>query len=240
MCAAYLVNRLPVMHKNGIIPFAKYHTDNTEVLSHKNLRTFGCAAYASAPKVNRDGKLAPTTISGVMVGYAENWKAYRIYHPQDNKTHESNQVSFDETVFPLWNPVASHNAYDSATSATKDIPHYVPSGGRDAATMSPVSFRPLDLNKGVTATGPEVKAPVTISKSMEATSDTKEVAMLDVQSNASEKRVLKPQQAPMGDYGGILREIQQTQQTQQALLESIMNGEVRLLAPDTAGGDFTV
>lgn len=36
-------------------------------LSH--LRVFGCAAYVTLPSTYRDGKLLPTSVTGVIVGY---------------------------------------------------------------------------------------------------------------------------------------------------------------------------
>ncbi|CCK71153.1 uncharacterized protein KNAG_0G00963 [Huiozyma naganishii CBS 8797] len=142
-CAVYLINRLPVVSHNDMIPWSKWKTDWNKRVTLDHLRTFGCAAYATLPHTNRDGKLASTAISGVMVGYAENRKGYRIYHPASDKTYVSNQVTFDENLFPLANTDASHKAYDFGSSAIRGVPSYPSTSGR-LTTSEPSCSNPLD------------------------------------------------------------------------------------------------
>ncbi|CCK72699.1 uncharacterized protein KNAG_0L00780 [Huiozyma naganishii CBS 8797] len=121
-CAVYLLNRSPVLHKRNLIPYQRWHTDAPRSMDLSHLQVFGCLAYATLPPVLRDGKLPPTSISGVMVGYDPDHRGYRIYHPATNKTYVSTQVQFDESQYPLANTSASAQAYDFATSAPHGLP----------------------------------------------------------------------------------------------------------------------
>lgn len=53
------------------------------------------------PTQLRDGKMSPAGNEGVMVGYDMSRKAYRIFQISTGKVVSSNQVIFDENVFPL-------------------------------------------------------------------------------------------------------------------------------------------
>ena len=46
----------------------------------KHLRIFGCKVYIHIPKEKRT-KLDPSTRKGILVGYSDTSKAYRIYFP---------------------------------------------------------------------------------------------------------------------------------------------------------------
>lgn len=60
-------------------------------------------AYTTYPSQLRDGKLAPTARTAIMVGYDTNRKAYRLFDPTSQTIFSSNQVIFDEKVFPFKN-----------------------------------------------------------------------------------------------------------------------------------------
>jgi len=127
LCAAYLHNRLPILGKQGKIPFLCWNDIPTDKIKLNHLRTFGCAAYITMPEANRDGKLLPNSLKGVMVGYDSDRKAYRIYLPQTKTVATAKDVRFDENDFPLANTDASHQAYDFATGVLKGAPSYPPS-----------------------------------------------------------------------------------------------------------------
>lgn len=86
LCAAYLHNHSPIVGKGGKIPYLFWNDKPKETFNIGHLRTFGCAAYITMPIPNRDGKLLPTSLKGVMVGYDANRKAYRVYSdPETSK-----------------------------------------------------------------------------------------------------------------------------------------------------------
>ena len=43
------------------------------------LKVFGCRAFVHVPKQKRQSKLEPRAIMGIMIGYAREKKAYRIW-----------------------------------------------------------------------------------------------------------------------------------------------------------------
>lgn len=71
-CAVYLINRSPVVSKNNSIPYCLWFNIPAKDFGIAHLRIFGCTAYATLQPTLRAGKLAPTVISGVMVGYDSN------------------------------------------------------------------------------------------------------------------------------------------------------------------------
>jgi hypothetical protein len=62
-------------------------------ISH--LRIFGCIVYCHIP-VEKRTKLDPTTEKGIIVGYIETSKAYRVYIPSSKKTVECRDIKFEE------------------------------------------------------------------------------------------------------------------------------------------------
>ena len=156
LCAVYLINRTPHMGKNGSIPFTRWFGTNVKKLDVTNLRVFGCAAYAVLPPALRDGKMAPVSIAGVMVGYSEDHKGYRIYHPETNKVFVSNQVTFDETIFPLRDSKASHKAYDFAAKPLQGVPKYPDiSAGSGSMKIPPIEPAFTPVTESIVSTSPE-------------------------------------------------------------------------------------
>jgi hypothetical protein len=62
-------------------------------ISH--LRIFGCVAYCHIP-VEKRTKLDPTAKKGILVGYSETSKAYRIYIPTIKKIVLCRDAKFKE------------------------------------------------------------------------------------------------------------------------------------------------
>jgi hypothetical protein len=60
-----------------------------------HLCIFGCVVYCHIPTEKRT-KLDPTTENGILVGYNETSKAYRMYIPSTRKTVERRDVKFEE------------------------------------------------------------------------------------------------------------------------------------------------
>jgi hypothetical protein len=61
----------------------------------EHIRIFGCLNYSHVPSERRT-KLDPTTQQGILVGYSEVSKAYRIYIPSLRRVVVSRDVRFDE------------------------------------------------------------------------------------------------------------------------------------------------
>lgn len=92
--AAYLVNRSP--HRGWIdkTPLEIWSGKKPN-LSH--LRIFGCTVMMHITKRKRT-KFDPKSTKCIMIGYALNSKAYRVYDPETNKVFTSRDVVFMEDV----------------------------------------------------------------------------------------------------------------------------------------------
>jgi hypothetical protein len=60
-----------------------------------HIRIFGCLTYSHVPEEKRT-KLEPTTEKGILVGYSETSRAYRIYLPAQRKIVLRRDVRFEE------------------------------------------------------------------------------------------------------------------------------------------------
>ncbi|GFT01566.1 retrovirus-related Pol polyprotein from transposon TNT 1-94 [Trichonephila clavipes] len=90
LCFTYAWNR--ICHKNSNkTPFEKYSGRKPSVL---HLKTFGCLAYAGVPKQIRK-KFDMCAKMGIMMGYAQRTKGYRIWLIDENKLVETINVRFD-------------------------------------------------------------------------------------------------------------------------------------------------
>ncbi|PLW04690.1 hypothetical protein PCANC_28925, partial [Puccinia coronata f. sp. avenae] len=67
------------------------------------LKTFGCLAYVNIPKDKRNGKFGDTAKRGILLGYRQGIRNWRILLP-GNRVEFSHDVIFDETVFPGISP----------------------------------------------------------------------------------------------------------------------------------------
>jgi hypothetical protein len=61
----------------------------------EHIRIFGCLTYSHVPSERRT-KLDPTTQQGILVGYSEVSKAFRIYIPSLSRVVVSRDVRFEE------------------------------------------------------------------------------------------------------------------------------------------------
>ncbi|GFX44056.1 retrovirus-related Pol polyprotein from transposon RE1 [Trichonephila clavipes] len=90
LCFTYAWNR--ICHKDSNkTPFEKYSGRKPSVL---HLKPFGCLAYAGVPKQIR--KFDMRAKMGIMMGYAQRTKGYRIWLIDENKLVETINVRFDE------------------------------------------------------------------------------------------------------------------------------------------------
>ncbi|GFX93371.1 retrovirus-related Pol polyprotein from transposon TNT 1-94 [Trichonephila clavipes] len=91
LCFAYTWNR--ICHKDSNkTPFEKYSGRKPSEL---HLKPFGCLAYAGVPKQIRK-KFDMRAKMGIMMGYAQRTKGYRIWLINENKLVETIYVRFDE------------------------------------------------------------------------------------------------------------------------------------------------
>ncbi|GFT18661.1 retrovirus-related Pol polyprotein from transposon TNT 1-94 [Trichonephila clavipes] len=91
LCFTYVWNR--ICHKDGNkTPFEKYSGRKPSVL---HLKPFGCLACAGVPKQIRK-KFDMRAKMGIMMGYAQRTKGYRIWLIDENKLVETINVRFDE------------------------------------------------------------------------------------------------------------------------------------------------
>ncbi|GFW30843.1 retrovirus-related Pol polyprotein from transposon TNT 1-94 [Trichonephila clavipes] len=91
LCFTYAWNR--ICHKDSNkTPFEKYSGRKPSVL---HLIPFGCLAYSGVPKQIRK-KFDMRAKMGIMMGYAQRTKGYRIWLIDENKLVETINVRFDE------------------------------------------------------------------------------------------------------------------------------------------------
>ena len=92
--AVYLINRSPNTKLDFKIPEEAW---TGRKLSYKQLRTFGCEAYAHVPKDLR-AKLNFKSKKCIDVGYGLNGHfGYRLWDPKNNRIVCSSDVVFHET-----------------------------------------------------------------------------------------------------------------------------------------------
>ncbi len=91
--AAYILNRIPSI-KTEKSPFETW-TSRKPNVSH--IRIFGSRTFVHIPDAKRT-KLEAKCVEGVLVGFCENTKAYRIYIPTQHKVITSRDVIIDEMM----------------------------------------------------------------------------------------------------------------------------------------------
>ncbi|GFV73198.1 retrovirus-related Pol polyprotein from transposon TNT 1-94 [Trichonephila clavipes] len=91
LCFTYAWNRICHKDSNKTL-FEKYSGRKSSVL---HLKPFGCLAYAGVPKQIRK-KFDMRAKMGIMMGYAQRTKGYRIWLIDENKLVETINVRFDE------------------------------------------------------------------------------------------------------------------------------------------------
>lgn len=96
--AVYLENITPVASRGFSKPHELWFGEPPR---HDHLRVFGCLAYVHIGKERRLSKFADTAAHGVILGYQEGHRNYRIWLLHEKRVVYSHDVVFNETVFPL-------------------------------------------------------------------------------------------------------------------------------------------
>jgi hypothetical protein len=97
---------LTAMATTNCLPsIGKSKTSPLELLFGKSpnmsfFRPFGCKAWVVKPNQLRGSKFDPISWEGIMIGYSNNYLAYRIVRKDDKKIFETKHAYFDESSFP--------------------------------------------------------------------------------------------------------------------------------------------
>ncbi|TID31301.1 hypothetical protein CANINC_000106, partial [Pichia inconspicua] len=146
--AEFLVNRYPTPVLNGTSPFSLWHKRAPD---YSIMHTFGCHCMVLVPPEKRSNIFSPVSIAAIFVGYSPTHKAYRVFVPQFDDIFISNNVRFDDSQFPMLNPM-NHSIQSGslASVSSSDIFFGRPAGGIPASAAvitSPVlsdSYVPSD------------------------------------------------------------------------------------------------
>jgi hypothetical protein len=108
--AVYLQNRSPHKVLGRMTPEEAFTGKRPEI---GHLRIFGCLVYCHVPTEKRT-KLEPTAEKGILVGYSETSKAYRVYIPALRKTVVRRDVRFEEdrALRKSWTDVSRRTSSD--------------------------------------------------------------------------------------------------------------------------------
>lgn len=95
LSAVHIINRLPTPLLSFKTPFERLYN---KLPSFSHLRTIGCLAYATNPRVAH--KFSPRAIKCVFIGYPVGQKAYKLFELSTRRVFTSRDVIFHENVFP--------------------------------------------------------------------------------------------------------------------------------------------
>jgi transposase InsO family protein len=149
--AAYLTNLTGASANGGVTPFELWFGSKPSV-SH--LREIGCRAFALIPTNNP--KVHHRSLPCMLIGYAPNSKAFRLWDPPSNKIFNSYHVSFIEdrelpsspaqrdTTSPITQPsTPSHPAFPPVSfSHLLQAPHVTITSQDPVTPQAPVSIIP--------------------------------------------------------------------------------------------------
>ncbi|GFX80986.1 retrovirus-related Pol polyprotein from transposon TNT 1-94 [Trichonephila clavipes] len=114
LCFTYAWNR--ICHKDSNkTPFEKYSGRKPSVL---HLKPFGCLAYSGVPKPIRK-KFDMRAKMGIMMGYAQRTKGYRIWLIDENKLVETINDDFDRVKDSLTSRLVSKTSTETPSTSEK-------------------------------------------------------------------------------------------------------------------------
>ena len=91
--ATYIRNRIP-SGKRTETPYQIIFKERPQI---GHIKIFGSRCFVHIPDVKRR-KLDPKSLEGVLVGFCEHTKGYRVFIPSTRKVEVSLDVTIDETV----------------------------------------------------------------------------------------------------------------------------------------------
>ena len=132
--AVHLLNRAPTKALKGVTPYEAWHGKAPEV---GYLRTFGCVAFSK--DLSQLKKLDDRSIPGILIGYADGAKAYRIFDPATQRVRVSRDVVFDESRGWDWIKEGGGQAPAEEEFAVEHAWEEGTEGARTPTLVSPVS-----------------------------------------------------------------------------------------------------
>ena len=117
LCAVYVQNRA-ISSTGKVTPFELWHGSEPDV-SH--LRTFGSPVFVHVPDERRR-KLDPKAKEGIMVGYGDSSRVYKIWDPVARNIITSRDVVFDEKLIFENTSVPEEKEYYSLLPLLDDEP----------------------------------------------------------------------------------------------------------------------
>ncbi|KAI7964673.1 hypothetical protein MJO29_002771 [Puccinia striiformis f. sp. tritici] len=117
--ATATTNCLPSLSKSKLSPVQLMFKTQPNMAT---FRPFGCRAWIIKPKHARETKFGPVSWEGVLLGYENDYSAYKLLRLEDRTVVTTKHVHFDESHFPQCPALnRSHNVY-----GVDKLPSFVP------------------------------------------------------------------------------------------------------------------
>jgi transposase InsO family protein len=90
-------------------------------------KPFGCKVWSIKPQACRDFKFGVIAWDGILIGYSNDYSSYRIVRVDNKRIIETQNVYFDELVFPAFNAInPSHDAFPPVDLPTFNFDQTLP------------------------------------------------------------------------------------------------------------------
>ena len=129
--AEFLANRYPSKVLDDVSPFYLWMGQKP---NYSLFHAFGCQCVALIPPQKRNNIFSPVSVPGIFVGYSPTNKAYRVFVPHLDNVFISNNVQFDDTSFPMMDPLKRPRLVESGDLTPSDIFFGASAGGIPAVS----------------------------------------------------------------------------------------------------------